>query len=254
MYGVQPVLEALKTPDRVARVLVARDRGATTHRIERAAKMAGVTVKVVPREALERRSLAGPSRHQGVMAELLEGTAQYQPFETLLAGLDGKARPLVVLLDGVQDPGNLGAILRSAYAMGADGVVLPQDRSAGLGPAAVKASAGAALHLPVAQVVNLKHALSPLTERGLWTAAAVMDGEAVGRVDLDRPLALVVGGEHKGVRPSLAGRCDVQISIPMEAGFGSLNASVAAGILLYECRRQQGRMAPKGGVDAGQKP
>ncbi|MEL6187314.1 MAG: 23S rRNA (guanosine(2251)-2'-O)-methyltransferase RlmB [Myxococcota bacterium] len=238
VYGVQPVMEALRDPSQVERVHLSRQRTGATLDIERAAKSAGVRLRLVPREALER--LAGGQRHQGVVAELRSGRIEPSTLEDVISRARAAPSPLLVLLDGIQDPGNLGAILRSAYALGAHGVVVPQDRSAGLGPAAVKASAGAALHVPVAQVVNLKHALEPLTASGFWTAAAVMDGEPAPSVDLDRPLALVVGGEAKGVRPSLARRCDIRLSIPMaERGFDSLNASVAAGILLYEVGRQR---------------
>ncbi len=239
VFGVQPVIEALKEPQEVAKVLLSRERGGATERIEKLCRAAGVPVKMVARDALER--LAGGSNHQGVAAELRAQGAKDVDLDALLDRATEGERPLILLLDGIQDPHNLGAILRSAHALGVDGVVLPQDRSAPVGPAAIKVSAGAALRVPIARVVNLKHALEPLSARGLWTAAAVMDGTAAPQLDLDRPLALVLGGEQKGVRPSLARRCDLQLSIPMAGGFDSLNASVAAGILLYEVRRQQRR-------------
>lgn len=239
VYGVQPVLEALTRPDRVDRVWVARGKGGSTQRIERAAREAGVRLQAVPKEALDRMAGAG-SRHQGVIADLNGEEVELLDMGGLLERIEGVAQPLVVLLDGIQDPGNMGAIIRSAHALGANGIVVPQDRSAPLGPAALKSSAGAALHLPIARVVNLKHALDPLVERGLWTAAAVMEGRPAAEADLDRPLALVVGGEGKGVRPSLAKRCDLHLKVPMARAFDSLNASVAAGILLYEVGRQRG--------------
>lgn len=248
VYGVQPVLEALRDPSRVERVHIARAKSGATLQIERAARAAGVSFRVVPRDALER--LSGGQRHQGVIAELRSGRVEPVGLEDVIARAGAAPAPLLILLDGIQDPGNLGAILRSAYALGAHGVVLPQDRSAGLGPAAIKASAGAALHVPVAKVVNLKHALEPLAAAGFWTAAAVMDGEPAPTVDFDRPLALVVGNEAKGVRPSLARRCDLRVSIPMaQTGFDSLNASVATGILLYEVERQRRFGAPAKRVD-----
>jgi 23S rRNA (guanosine2251-2'-O)-methyltransferase len=238
VHGVQPVLEALRSPERVKRVLLARRPGGSTRRLEEAAREAGVSLEVVPRADLDRVA-GGARRHQGVAAELREGDLELLSLGELLDRLEDVASPLVLLLDGIQDPGNLGAIIRSAYALGADGIIVPQDRSARIGPAAVKSSAGAALHLPIAQVVNLKHALDPLGELGLWTAAAVLDGDPVHRVDLARPLALVVGGEGKGVRPSLARRCEIRLRVPMTRPFDSLNASVAAGVLLYEVARQR---------------
>lgn len=238
IHGVQPVLEALLEPARVERILLARERGATTQRIELVARSAGIPIKVVPREALDRMAGSG-GRHQGVVAELKGEGLEVLDLEAVLDRLEGVALPLVVLLDGIQDPGNLGAIVRSAHALGAHAVIVPQDRSASLGPSVIKSSAGAALHLPIARVVNLKHALEPLSTAGLWTAAAVMDGDPAPEVDLARPLALVVGGEAKGVRPSLARRCDLRLAIPMARDFDSLNVSVATGILLYEILRQR---------------
>ena len=236
--GVRPVLEALQGGRAITKILVARERGGTTQRIEQAARVAGVPVKVVPREALDRRA-GGRLKHQGVLAELEEARVELLDLEGLLDRIDGSEVPLLVLLDGVQDPGNLGAIIRSAYALGADGLILPQDRSAPLGPTAIKASAGTALHLPVAKVVNLKHALEPLAERGFWTGAAVMDGDPATQCDLTRPFALIMGGEERGVRPTLARRCDFRMTIPMRQEADSLNVSVATGILLYEIKRQR---------------
>lgn len=249
VYGVQPVLEALADPARVQAVLLSRERGGATQRIEQAAKAAGVRVKRVPKEALDRA--AGPgARHQGAVVELESEGVRTLDLEALLDRVGGQRTPLLLLLDGIQDPGNLGAILRSAHALGAHGLVIPRDRAASLGPVAIKASAGAALHLPVAQVTNLKHALEPLAERGIWTAAAVMDGAPASEARLDGPLALVVGGEAKGVRPSLARRCDQRVRVPMRGDFDSLNASVAAGILLYEAVRQRNLGASSKRVDS----
>jgi 23S rRNA (guanosine2251-2'-O)-methyltransferase len=145
----------------------------------------------------------------------------------------------VVLLDGIQDPQNLGAILRSVYALGAHGVVLPTQRAARVTAAVVRASAGAALVVPIAYVSNLKIALDRLVERGVWSAAAVMGGEPLHQAKLAGPLAIVIGGEGSGVRPSLAEKCDLRVGIPLSHGFDSLNASVAAGILLWEALRQR---------------
>ena len=238
VYGVRPVLEALRDPHRVVRIQLAAGRGAALQRVERAAAAAGVRIDTVPRAALDRR--AGPeARHQGVLAELREAAVGPIDLQALLDRLAGVEDAIVVLLDGIQDPGNLGAIIRSAHALGADGVIVPRERSAPLNAAAIKSSAGAALHLPVASVGNLKHALEPLAAQGFWIAAASMDGDPAPRVDLTGRLALVVGGEHRGVRPSLARRCDHRVAIPIRGDFDSLNASVAAGILLYEARRQR---------------
>lgn len=234
VFGLHAVTEALEHPERVRQVWFCRAAGGATDRIEEAAKKSGAKVKSVPRSALE-RVLEPGARHQGVAAELLR--TEFLSLEGLLSNLP--ELPLLVLLDGIEDPGNLGAILRSAYALGADGVVLPKDRSAPLNGVAIKRSAGAALRIPIAQVTNLKHALQPLQQSGVWTAAAVMEGTPIGQVDCTVPLAVVVGAEGKGVRPSLSKRCDFQVSIPMARGFDSLNASVATGIFLFEVGRQR---------------
>ena len=238
VFGVQPVLEALRAGRRVERVIMARGAGAKTRRVREAARRAGVLLVEAGRDELARR--AKSDHHQGVIALLASDDAGPIEVDDLVDAAEAAGEaPLIVLLDGIQDPQNLGAILRSAYALGAHGAVLPKNRACAVTPAVVRASAGAALHLPVARVVNLKHALDRLRERGIWSAAAVMDGAAAASVRLDGPLALVIGGEGDGVRPTLAARCDDRVTIPMDAAFDSLNASVAAGILLYEARRQR---------------
>lgn len=237
IYGVQPVIEALRG-GKVDRVFVARDAGGATRRIVEAAKSSGVRVIRCDRAEIDQRSRV--DNHQGVLAELSGMEVESVDVDAILdrAEAAGEA-PLVLLLDEIQDPQNLGAILRSAHAMGAHGVVIPKNRAVGVTPAVVRASAGAALHVPVARVVNLKHALERLAARNVWTAAATMDGEPAHRTRLDGPLALVIGSEGNGVRRTVGDRCDMRISVPLANGFDSLNASVAAGILLYEAVRQR---------------
>jgi 23S rRNA (guanosine2251-2'-O)-methyltransferase len=240
IFGVQPVLEAIRSGREVERVWIARSAGGATSRIRNAAKKAGVPVSFVPMEDIDRRATKGSS-HQGVLASVQMGTA----FDLDVDGMLDRAEsieedPLIVLLDGIEDPQNLGAILRSAYALGAHGVVLPQKRAAGVTPAVVRASAGAALHVPITRVTNLKQALEILARRDVWTAAATLDGTPAYEARLDGPLGVVIGGEQKGVRPSLVKACDLAVTIPLGGDFDSLNASVAAGILLYEARRQRG--------------
>lgn len=249
IYGANPVLEALRSGRVVREIHVARDERGATRKLKEEALRAGVKVVDTTKDALTKR--AKTARHQGVMA-VLEPEApvvQDRDLESILAGAreQGEA-PLVVLVDHVQDPHNLGAIIRSAWALGAHGVVVPKDRTAPISAAVVRVSAGAALHVPIARVVNLKRALDELGEAGVWSAAAVLDGEPADEARLDGPLALVVGAEDKGVAPTLAARCDLRLRIPLLRGFDSLNASVAAGILLYEIQRQRrglGGAAPR---------
>jgi 23S rRNA (guanosine2251-2'-O)-methyltransferase len=156
--------------------------------------------------------------------------------------------PLLVVLDGIEDPQNLGAIIRSAHALGAHGVVIPKDRAAGVTPAAAKASAGAVEHCPVARVTNLAQAMEALKEAGVWTIATDASGtEELSAVDLTVPTALVIGAEGSGVRPLVRRSCDRTVRIAMKGKVGSLNASASAAIALHEALRQRaGRPAEAG--------
>lgn len=238
IYGVQPVLEALKSGARLLRVYLARAEGDQTRKIRAMAMDANIPVIGAPKEELDRR--AGTSKHQGVV-----GVLDVNQVETTDVGaILERARelgedPLLLLLDGLQDPQNFGAILRSAHALGVHGVVIPKNRAVQVTPAVLRASAGAALHVPIAVVTNLRHALDELRKADVWTAAAVMEGQPVWEARIDGPLALVMGGEGAGVRPTLADDCDLQLSVPLGRGFDSLNVSVATGILLYEAVRQR---------------
>jgi 23S rRNA (guanosine2251-2'-O)-methyltransferase len=244
LYGLQVVLEALRAERPIRRIYLSRGDSGATRKVRDEARARGVAVEEVARGDLDRR--AAGARHQGVVAEVeAEEAGRYGDLEGILALAKREGvPPLVLVLDGIQDPMNLGGLIRSAWALGAHGVVIPKHRAAPVTASAVKASAGAAAHLPIAQVTNVKHALRELSEAGVWSAAAVMDGEPAERVRLDGPLALVIGGEDKGVRPSLAEGCDLRVRIELARGFDSLNAGVAGGILLYEIQRQRrGRTA-----------
>ena len=240
VYGVNPVLEALRAhAERIERLYVAEGevaRGAAAEIFSRA-RDAGVRVQKLPRERLA--ALAGGGVHQGVVAELRE--YEYAELGELLAEAKRRGEPpLVVVLDGVQDPHNLGAIVRSAHALGAHGVVVAKDRAASVTGLVAKASAGATEHAKIARVTNLSRALEELKDAGLWIAAADPSGtEDLWSAKLDGPLALVIGGEGPGVRPGVLGHCDFRLRIPMSGEVASLNASVAAALLLYEVSRQR---------------
>jgi 23S rRNA (guanosine2251-2'-O)-methyltransferase len=239
VYGVNPVLEALKAhPKDVVRVLVERghegrkSRGAD--RVGQAAADAGVRVEDVPQGDLAHRSRSGA--HQGVGAELTQ--FRYAELEDVLSAIEGTA--LLLVLDGVTDPQNLGALARNAHALGAHGIVVPKDRAAGITPAAFKAAAGALEHCPVARVTNLSRALDLMKEQGIWTVALAEDGEKeIGEVDLTVPTALVLGSEGSGVRPLVRKTCDHAARIPMAGQVGSLNVAAAGAVALYEVLRQR---------------
>lgn len=241
IYGANPVREALRAKKAIKSIHVARSEGGTTKKIREEAARAHVRVVEASKDELTKK--VGHDAHQGVLAILDDDAAadaRVADIASMLAAAEEAGEPpLIVLVDHVTDPHNLGAILRSAWALGAHGAVVPKDRAAHVTPVVVRASAGAALHLPLLTVTNLKHALDELKEANVWSAASVLDGDPLDRARLDGPLALVVGAEDKGVSPTVAARCDMRISIPLGRSFDSLNASVAAGILLYEVVRQR---------------
>jgi 23S rRNA (guanosine2251-2'-O)-methyltransferase len=230
IYGVRPVTEALRGGRReVSEVLDSTGNS----EVAQAAKAAGVPVKKVSRARVG--ELARGAVHQGVAARV--GPYPYVDLEDLLAVSD----PLVVVLDGVTDPHNLGAVMRVAEGAGASGVVIPKDRAVGVTAAAVKASAGASEHVPVARVTNIRRAIDRMKEAGLWVYAAEVGGTTYTELDLTGPVGLVLGSEGKGVRRLVREGCDGSVSIPMRGAVESLNVSVAAAVLLYEAGRQRGR-------------
>jgi 23S rRNA (guanosine2251-2'-O)-methyltransferase len=250
VYGVGPVRELLRAGKPIALLYVAAERAQARGKdpvaeLVAAAQAAGVTVELRPGRELDRIAGEG-ANHQGAIA--LTGELRYVEVGAIVAAAAG-APPLVVVLDGVQDPHNLGAIVRSAYVLGAHGVVIPEHRAAAVTAVVTKASAGATELLPIAQVGNLVRALEELKEAGLWlcAVAAAPGARPLAALDLAGPLALVLGAEGTGVRPLVARTCDLHALIPMGGpGVGSLNVSVAAGIALYEVGRQ--RAARAGGA------
>jgi 23S rRNA (guanosine2251-2'-O)-methyltransferase len=236
IWGRHPVLEALKAGRPCQRLVVAQGgHGPAIDEIFALAKEAGIPFDVQERSLLDRA--AGP-QHQGVIAYM--AARAYASYEEALIGLDPRAA-FLVFLDGIQDPHNLGAIIRSAHAVGADAVVVQERGAAGLTGAAARASAGAVEHLPVCRVNNLGRALALAKESGLWITGLAPDGErSFTEVDFRGPCGLVVGGEGAGLRRLVREGCDFVVQIPMgRAQIGSFNASVAAGLVLYEVFRQR---------------
>jgi 23S rRNA (guanosine2251-2'-O)-methyltransferase len=230
IYGVRPVLEALRSKRReVYEVLDA----VGDKRLASEATTRGVCLRRVKKERVE--ELIPSAVHQGVAARV--GPYPYSGLKEILAAPD----PLLLILDGVTDPRNLGAVLRVADGAGTSGVIIPKDRAVGVTPAAIKTSAGASEHVPVARETNLRRALDKIKEAGVWTYAA--GGEAaLGYTDLDLsgPVAFVLGSEGQGIRRLVREGCDSAVSIPMHGVISSLNVSVAAAVLLFEARRQRG--------------
>jgi 23S rRNA (guanosine2251-2'-O)-methyltransferase len=193
------------------------------------------------REDLDRR--AGSGRHQGAVG--IVSAKAYRSLEELLETARRHDSPLLVVLDGIEDPHNLGAIVRTAEAAGAQGVLLPTRRAVGLTATVARASAGAIEHLPVARVVNVAQTIERLKAANFWVYG--LDAKGTRRyweVDYRGPVALVVGGEGRGIRPLVAGQCDGLVRIPLQGKVQSLNASVAAAVVLYEVLRQRARTGP----------
>ncbi|MBM3820700.1 MAG: 23S rRNA (guanosine(2251)-2'-O)-methyltransferase RlmB [Acidimicrobiia bacterium] len=236
VYGINPVLEALRA-GRAQEIRVAAG-GVQKHERLRAltalARQHNVPVREVPPDVLQRDARGGV--HQGVVATVDD--ARDYSVEDLVRG--APAAPLIVVLDGIEDPQNLGAILRTADAAGADGVVIQSRRSAALGGAAAKASAGAVAHVRMAEVVNIARALEDLKEAGVWTVGLAGDAPApYDSIDFTVPSAIVLGAEGSGLRRLVRERCDFLARIPMGGHVESLNVSVAAGITLFEAVRQR---------------
>lgn len=234
--GVNPVLEALKGPRKVHSIFLAdglADR--TTAAIQALAGEHGVPVKVIPRDDLEH--MAGTDAPQGVVARV--APYRYFELEDVLAAAKGR-KPLLLALDGVEDPQNLGSLLRVADATGVDGVVITRRRTAPVGPTVAKASAGAVEHVRMAMVPNLAEALEKLKAEGLWVAGTDGDAPATYEtLDMTLPLVIVLGGEGKGLSRLVRERCDFLVSIPMRGRVSSLNVATAGAVLLYEAVRQR---------------
>ncbi len=237
LVGVHAVRAALAARHPLERIVIARGRhGERIEELVRLARQRGISVRFEDRAQIER--LAGTSQHQGVVA--LVAAREALALEDLL----GKcAQPgLIVVLDGVEDPRNLGAIVRTALAAAADGVVIPERRAAGLTEAVARASAGALEHLPVARVKNIVRAMEELKARGYWLVGLdERAAQSYTEADLTGPVGLVLGGEGGGLHELARKRCDFLVSIPTTGPVRSLNVSVAAGIVLFEVARQRAR-------------
>jgi 23S rRNA (guanosine2251-2'-O)-methyltransferase len=239
IFGIHAVEEALSARQRAFDyVAVASGRGdARIRRIEQLCRSARVPVRAMSREQLSR--LARAANHQGVVAVTAE--KQYDNVEDLLASKRGQYA-FVLLLDGIEDPHNLGAIIRTAEGAGADGIILPERRAVGVTATVVKASAGASEYLPIARVTNAARALEELKQRNLWTIGLDERGDKLyDQLDYKMDCALVLGAEGHGLHEQIRKKCDFLVKIPMLGRVPSLNVSVAAAVVMYEIARQRRR-------------
>ena len=242
IFGRNPVMEALKSNRTVNKIWLAKgEQKGSIREIVALAKEKRITIQQVERSKLD--SMFPHENHQGVAASM--AAADYVDWQDIVDGARAKGEdPLLVILDELEDPHNLGAILRSVDAVGAHGVIIPKRRAVPLTDGVAKASAGANEHVPVARVGNVVQVMKELQKQGIWIAGADMHGQSMHKQDLTGPLAIVIGSEGKGLGKLVRESCDYILSIPMQGRINSLNASVAAGVLLYEVYRQRNAGQP----------
>ena len=236
IIGRNAVREALSGGRAADRLLVAKGAGGSVAQLIAMCREKGIPVKEADAKKLDH--VCGGGRHQGVI--LFAAAHEYASLEDIYALAESRNEPLfVILCDGLEDPHNLGAVVRSAEAAGAHGVIIPEHRSVSLSSWAGKAAAGALEYLPVARVKNLNNTVKELKERGVWVYAADMDGKPYYETDFSGAAALIVGSEGRGVSRLMKENADAVVSIPMKGKINSLNASVAAGVLMFEISRSR---------------
>ncbi len=239
IVGINPVAEALKAGRPIQRVLISeqRKKDRDVLAIVRLAQEKGIEVRFASRDSLNRE--VPHALHQGILA--ITAATEYAALDDVLRIPSQRGEiPLFIVLDGVEDPRNLGAILRTAEAAGVHGVIIPERRAVGLTETVAKTAAGALEYVPVVKVVNIVNAIEELKKNGVWVVGTEADGDMVyWDADLCHPTALVLGGEDSGIRRLVRDHCDYVVSLPLMGKISSLNVSVATGILLYEVLRQQ---------------
>lgn len=235
--GRNPVLEALRSGREIDRLFVAHGTGGgSVTAIIAKCRAKGILIKEISPQKLD--YYCGGANHQGVA--VMFASQEYATVDDMFALADSRGeKPFLIICDEIEDPHNLGAIIRTAEATGVHGVIIPERRSASLNATVAKAACGALEYVPVARVTNIANTIDALKERGVWVFGADMDGDDYTKTDFDTPCALVIGNEGKGIGALTAKKCDAIISLPMHGKINSLNASVAAGILMYEVVRSR---------------
>ena len=239
IYGINPVREALKYPDNIESINVSSARkDAVVDSLVRAAQKSGVIVKRLAADEIAR--LSGDGKHQGIVA-ILRSDFRYRDMDELVAIWKSSGQPAFFLvIDGVQDPQNLGSLIRAACSAGVHGVVIPKDRACEVTPTVVKASAGATEHVAIAREVNITKAIEELKRSGVWVAGIEAHcKDSIYKSGIDGDIAIVVGSEGKGIRRLVLESCDMRLCIPTVGGVNSLNAAQAGVVALFEARRQR---------------
>jgi len=241
IYGINPIKVLLRQPQvALERIIIASGRsGSALKEIINITRQRNIPVEFKTRQYLD--ELVGNNAHQGIAG--LRPVFAYSELDQLLINRNKSSDfDLILILDGIMDPQNLGSIIRTAYCLGANGVIIPADRAAPVTSAVVKASAGSTQQLPVARVTNLVQVIEELKEKSFWVFGAdAHEGGNLGEMDFNCHVALVLGGEAKGLRPLVKKKCDFLLSIPLRRSFDSLNVAVAAGIIQYEIFRRRSR-------------
>ncbi|WP_105614045.1 23S rRNA (guanosine(2251)-2'-O)-methyltransferase RlmB [Vallitalea okinawensis] len=237
LIGRNAVIEAFKTERTIDKIMIQKgSKEGSIKKIISQAKSNGYVIQEVNKEKLD--SLSEGEKHQGVIAFI--ASYDYSTLENIMDRAKDKGEdPFIIVLDNIVDPHNLGAIIRTANIVGAHGIVIPKRRAVGLTAVVAKTSAGAIEHTPVAKVSNIGRTIEDLQKKGLWAVCADMDGDMMYDVDLKGPICLVIGSEGEGVSRLVKEKCDFITRIPMKGEINSLNASVAAGVLMYEIIRQR---------------
>jgi len=232
IFGRNPVIEAIKSGKEIEKIYVSKTAGGNISKIINFAKEAGIVVSTTDNDTLSK--LAGGRNHQGVVA--LSAVYQYFEVENLLEYAEQKKeKPFLLILDEITDPHNLGAIIRSAEAFGVHGIIIPKRRAVGVNATVVKTSAGAVEYMRIAKVSNINNTIRDLKERGVWIVGTDVNAEkSFEELNYDFPVAFVIGNEGKGVSELVLQNCDFIVKIPMKGKINSLNASVAASILIYQ--------------------
>lgn len=238
IYGLNPVLEALRARRNIKEVYISSGRHEKLFLIKKETESRGIALRIVDAAFFNERF---PKGHQGIAVKVSE-KGYMDIYELLNIPEKRNEIPFFLILDCIEDPGNVGAILRSADAAGVHGVIVQEHRSAGLGPAVSKASAGAVEYVPVSQVSNIKHAISEMKERDITIIGAESgSGNMPWDVDFSVPAGIVIGSEGRGLRKTVSEKCDFIVSIPMRGRVNSLNVSVASAVLMFEVLRQRVR-------------
>lgn len=242
IMGRNAVREAVKSGRSIDRILVSKELDGSLREVVNLARDSNIQIREVDRYKLDEICMpfghgGKPGNHQGILAQV-PGVEYCDISDILRAARDKDEKPFIILLDGVEDPHNLGSIIRSAECAGAHGVIIPKRRSASVTAAACKASAGAVEYMKVARVSNLAGAIDRLKDEGLWIAGADMEGTEMTKADLKGAIGLVIGSEGDGLSRLIREKCDFLVSIPMSGHIDSLNAAVAAAILMFEKKRQ----------------